>query len=83
MNISTAMIETRVRKCVAQALNKPSASLQPDDLEFESSEWDSLGQMELISSLEAEFGITLKLSDIVKITDLPTAVSTVARVLDE
>jgi acyl carrier protein len=77
------MLETeifeRVQPVIAAALNVHRAEITPETQFGDLPAWDSMGHMELIVSLEAEFGIAVNadtISELVTVAAICNAVRT-------
>jgi acyl carrier protein len=62
--------ESRLRRAVVTALRIKDERYRPDLKLGDLDEWDSLGHLELVAQVEKEFGVSLELDDIPKLTSL-------------
>ena len=62
------MIDKRLKKIFINILNIEADIIEMSEID-NTSEWDSLGHIKLISEIEAEFGIQLEASEISEIVD--------------
>ena len=55
-----------MKKVLARVFRMPESDVLPDLTKDDIGMWDSLRQMELVTSLEKEFGVVLEAEDIVR-----------------
>lgn len=67
----------RLRRILAGVFRTPEPSLRASLKREDLGNWDSLKQMDLVHSLETEYGVVLEIEDIVAMT----SVGEIARVL--
>lgn len=60
---------------LADVFGVRSTDITPELEKSEVDSWDSLKQMDLVMSLEREYGITLDIPDIVRITSVAAIIS--------
>lgn len=60
-------MEQKLIDTVAAALGVPAASLTLDSTPEDVEEWDSLGHINIVSELEAAFGVSIPIEDITEI----------------
>lgn len=61
----------RLREAVAATLNVPEESIKPESANDDVAAWDSLGQVNLMMTLEQTFDLTLDVEDFSKLTSIP------------
>ena len=61
----------RLREAVAATLNVPEDSITPESANEDLAAWDSLGQVNLMMTLEQTFDLTLDVEDFSKLTSIP------------
>jgi acyl carrier protein len=57
---------TRVTEIIAEILNVPAASIGPNSGPRDFIQWDSAAQIDIVLSLEAEFGVSYSPEEIVE-----------------
>jgi len=77
-----ARIAPRVREMLAQVLDVPPASIDPEFSVTSSGAWSSLNHLMLISQLESEFGVVFSNQEIRELTSFSAIVDTIGRRLD-
>ncbi len=61
----------RIKQVMAETFNLQAADI-PDDAEIGDMEgWDSLGHVELVAALEAEFGVRIPTQAVIDLQTLP------------
>lgn len=60
----------RLAEVLAEVFGLREAEIQPDLQKSEVGTWDSLKQMDLVMSLEREYGIALDIPDILRMTSV-------------
>lgn len=67
------MNETRLKKCMAEALGLDTG-LITDELAYNSvKQWDSVAHMALVAALESEFNVMLDTDDIIAMSSVAVA----------
>jgi len=66
----TKTLVERVQATLVQALQAPDAEVGPDMAFGDIPQWDSMGHMEVMMSLEAEFGIEINADTIGALTSV-------------
>jgi acyl carrier protein len=64
----------RLAEVLADIFGMRVAEIRPDLLKSEVGTWDSLKQMDLVISLEREYGIALDIPDIVRMTSVASII---------
>ena len=70
-------VEERVRRVVVATFRLPAASFSDDLRMSDPPAWDSLGHMELVAAVEAEFGVRFPLYLLPDLTTIPAVVAAV------
>ena len=65
----------RLVKILADVFRIPETEVQPSLTKDEVGSWDSLKQMDLVVSLESEYGIMLEISDIVQMVSVDAIIN--------
>jgi len=65
----------RVRHVLAATFGLPAGRIPPDASTQTLPEWDSVGHVNLMMSLEQEFGLFLDVEDFARLTSIPRIVS--------
>lgn len=65
----------RLREAVAATLNVPEDTIGPESSSDDIAAWDSLGQINLMVTLEQTFDILLDVEDFSKLTSIPAMLS--------
>lgn len=68
------MVAERVKRVVASILGVPESELTDDSSSDDFERWDSLGQLNLMMALEAEFGVEFSEDDLADLTSIPLLV---------
>jgi len=77
------MVESQVKEIIARVLNV-SLDLVTDDLASgEIPQWDSVGNLAIISTLEQELNIEFPLEDLFDLTSVRTIVDEVKKLTDD
>lgn len=69
-NPSTNLID-QIQTAIAQALQVPATEVSPELAFGDLPQWDSMGHMEVLMTLEAEFGIEINAETITALTSIP------------
>ena len=72
-------MEDTIKSIMAEILEIDAAEIAPNFGPDETSNWDSLNNLKLVTALEAEFDIELTMEDIQKMTDFSHIVSEINR----
>jgi len=65
----------RLVKILAEVFRIPETEVQPSLTKDEVGSWDSLKQMDLVVSLESEYGIMLEISGIVQMVSVDAIIN--------
>lgn len=65
----------RLVKILADVFRIPETEVQPSLTKDEVGSWDSLKQMDLVVSLESEYGIMLEISDILQMVSVDAIIN--------
>ncbi len=68
----------RLRTLLSDVLGVRAGDLRIDLPRSEIASWDSLKQMDLVTSLEREYGIELELADIIRLDSIANIVAVLA-----
>lgn len=68
------MVVERVKRVVASILGVSESDLTDESSADDFERWDSLGQLNLMMALEAEFGIQFSEDDLADLTSIPLLV---------
>ena len=68
------MIDSRVKSVMAGVFGIPIAEINDDASTDSIEKWDSLGHLNLMISLESEFGVSFSDEDFMSLTSLPLLV---------
>lgn len=63
-------MNNRLAELLAEILGTRVAEIQPELQKCDVGNWDSLKQMDLVTSLEREYDVILNISDIVRMTSV-------------
>jgi acyl carrier protein len=75
MSISESDITRRLVKILTQVFGLRADQITPELTKEGVSSWDSLKQMDLVMSVEREFGISLEINDIVRMDSVANIVA--------
>ena len=75
--------ESQVKEIIARVLNIPVASVSCDLSSGDIPEWDSVGNLAILSTLEQELGIEFPLEDLFDLTDVKSIVEEVIKLTDD
>ena len=73
----------RVIKTFSAIFNIDKNQIKPTDTMEDIDSWDSIGQLQLIMNIEAEFGIKLNTEDVVQIDSVEKCIEIVNTLLEE
>jgi acyl carrier protein len=65
----------RLVKILADVFRIPETEVQPSLTKDDVGSWDSLKQMDLVVTLEGEYGITLEIPDILQMLSVATIIN--------
>jgi acyl carrier protein len=68
----------KLAEILAEVFGLPIAAIQPDLKKSEVGTWDSLKQMDLVVSLEREYGIALDIPDILRMVSVAAIIAVLA-----
>ena len=74
-------IEPRIIAIISKVFNVDKNGISITDTKDDLERWDSIGHLQLIMSLESEFGIKFKTDEIVKLKDIKGIMNTVTLLL--
>jgi acyl carrier protein len=66
-----AQLTESVRAVIVEALQVPAEQVTPDLAFGDLPQWDSMGHMEVMISLEAQFGVEITADTIAELTSIP------------
>ena len=70
-------MESQVKDIIARVLNVDSAVITDDLSSGDIPEWDSVGNLAIISTIEQEFGIEFPLEDLFDLTSVQSIINKV------
>ena len=73
----------RIIKTFSAVFNVEKRKLKMTDTMEDIESWDSIGQLQLIMNIEAEFGIRLSTEDVVQIDSVEKCIDVVSKLLSE
>lgn len=76
-------MESQVKEIIARVLNIPVASVSCELSSGDIPEWDSVGNLAILSTLEQELGIEFPLEDLFDLTDVKSIVEEVIKLTDD
>ena len=76
-------MESQVKEIIARVLNIPVAAVSSDLSSGDIPEWDSVGNLAILSTLEQELGIEFPLEDLFDLTDVKSIVEEVIKLTDD
>lgn len=68
-------MNTRLTTLLAEVFQLRESEIKPDLQKYDVSSWDSLKQMDLVISLEKEYGIVLGIPDILRMISVRDIIS--------
>jgi acyl carrier protein len=74
-------IEDRVTKTFSTIFNVDENKIKLTDTKDDIESWDSIGHLQLIMGIEAEFGIRLNTEDVIQIDSVENCVEVVNKLL--
>jgi acyl carrier protein len=72
-------MDRRLSRILANVFRVRDSDLTLDVTKDQISSWDSLRQMDLVVSLEAEYGVTLEIDDIVRMRSIGAIVEVLSK----
>ncbi|MGD9093981.1 MAG: acyl carrier protein [Anaerolineales bacterium] len=66
-----AQLTESIRAVIIEALQVPAEQVTPDLAFGDLPQWDSMGHMEVMISLEAQFGVEVTADTIANLTNIP------------
>ncbi len=76
------MIESRVKEIIARVLNVSLDRVTNDLSSGDISEWDSVGNLAIISTIEQEMEVEFPLEDLFDLTSVQTIIDEVTQLTD-
>lgn len=73
------MIESRVKEIIARVLNVPLGKVTNDLSSGDIPEWDSVGNLAIISTIEQEMEVEFPLEDLFDLTSVQTIIDEVTQ----
>lgn len=73
------ILEERICKILATVLGIEPKTVGPDFSRTHAEDWDSLGHINLVIALEAEFGVTFELYEILELSSVSLIRDVIAR----
>lgn len=70
-NQQTTSLNLQIQKTLSNALQVPEDEVKPDLAFGDLPQWDSMGHMEVMMSLEEQFGIEISADTIANLTSIP------------
>lgn len=71
MSIVNQYLTTQVQGALVEALRVPPEQVPPDLAFGDLPQWDSMGHMEVMMTLEAQFGVEINADTIANLTSIP------------
>lgn len=79
MSAADQDLARRVREVLARALEMPAGSIPADAAQGCLEKWDSLGHLNVVMELEAEFGVSLSTEEAIGLRSIPEIVTSLQR----
>jgi acyl carrier protein len=76
-------IEGQIYKVFSDTFNYPISDIKPETSPADTALWDSLGQLNLVSSLEQHFSIIFDYEELFKIVSVESIIEIIKIKLDE
>lgn len=76
-------MEFQVKEIIARVLNIPVDAVRDDLASGDIPEWDSVGNLAILSTLEQELGIEFPLEDLFDLTDVKSIVNEINKLTDD
>lgn len=75
MSVNTQVLTARVQAALSEALRISPEQIAPELAFGDLPQWDSMGHMEVVMALEAQFGIEINTDTIEQLTSIPAICS--------
>ncbi len=76
-------MESQVKDIIARVLNIPIEAVNDDLSSGSIPEWDSVGNLAILSTLEQELGVEFPLEDLFDLTDVKSIVEEINKLLHD
>lgn len=76
-------METKVKEIIARVLDVPIAALRDDLSSGDIPEWDSVGNLAILSTLEQELDIEFPLEDLFDLTSVRSIIDEVSKLIHD
>ena len=76
-------METKVKEIIARVLNVPATAIRDDLSSGDIPEWDSVGNLAILSTLEQELDIEFPLEDLFDLTSVRSIIDEVSKLIHD